>query len=43
MVVESADRLGTAFAIIDELAEDRGLVTSELIPSSYYPGHRLCE
>jgi len=37
VVIESADRIGTAFAIIDELTGHRGLVTSELIPASYHP------
>jgi PII-like signaling protein len=37
VVIESADRLGTAFAIIDELTGDRGLVTSEFIPACHYP------
>lgn len=38
VVIESADRIGTAFAIIDELTGDRGLVTSEFIPARHYPG-----
>ena len=37
VVIESADRIGTAFAIIDELTGDRGLVTSEFIPACHYP------
>lgn len=37
VVIESADRIGAAFAIIDELTRDRGLVTSELIPACHYP------
>ena len=40
VVIESADRIGTAFAIIDELTGDRGLVTSEFIPACHYPGAR---
>jgi PII-like signaling protein len=44
VVIESADRIGTAFAIIDELTRERGLVTSEFIPACHYPrgpGHPL--
>ncbi len=41
LAIESADRIGTAFAIIDELTESRGLVTSEFIPDCHYPGASL--
>jgi PII-like signaling protein len=40
VVIESADHIETAFAIIDELTGDRGLVTSEFIPACHYPGAR---
>jgi PII-like signaling protein len=40
VVIESADRIGTAFKIVDELTGNRGLVTSELIPACHFPGTR---
>jgi PII-like signaling protein len=34
IVVEQADRIADAFAIVDELTQERGLVTSEMVPAS---------
>ena len=32
-IVESPERLAAAFAIVDELTQERGLVTSEVVPT----------
>jgi PII-like signaling protein len=37
VVIEAPDRVGTAFAIADELTRERGLVTAELVPACHFP------
>jgi PII-like signaling protein len=37
-VVDSPDRIGAAFDVIDELTPVRGLVTSEMVPAMQYVG-----
>jgi hypothetical protein len=32
-VIDSAERIAAAFAVIDELTAEHGLVTSELVPA----------
>jgi hypothetical protein len=33
VVIDSAERTAAAFAVIDELTAEHGLVTSELVPA----------
>jgi PII-like signaling protein len=37
VIVDRPERIMRAFAIVDELTPERGLVTSELVPASIAP------
>ncbi len=39
VVIDSAERIAAAFAVIDELTASRGLVTSEVVPAMRAGGH----
>ena len=38
VVIDAPDRIATAFAIVDELTREQGLVTSETVPAMRAPG-----
>jgi PII-like signaling protein len=37
VVVDTPERIGRAFAVVDEVTRDAGLVTSEMVPAAAAP------
>jgi PII-like signaling protein len=41
VVIDTPERIGRAFAVVDEVTRDAGLVTSEMVPAAAAPSAGL--